>query len=477
MDDSFNLARHIARFMSHLMRQPDAVEQQKLELRAIALLTKDGTVRLTTRAGQLVANGIGVPQVLVGVRDVAEQMLGHGVEAIEINRGMSPGELLALFRVIAEPLTHERRALHGRIRALALTTIVVTIPSEIAEEKAVSEETPVDLAPKAGSPERISFLLERAARGGDGQPLVPHFDEVAFAVEQAIREGRTDDAIGVFCQLIEFEAKAVDSEIRRQFLLTVRRLVKPTLLHPIALKLADSDEGHPKALAILTRCSTDGSDAVIDQYGRAITAVERTRFRTALDLLTATDLSLVSMLGDARPHMVRLAATLLGERQPVDGDRALADELTSDDHRVRRAVVRALGRYDTHFAIDAIARALTDPIVEVRLESVAALGKRRSPRVGEILGRAIDEEDEEEVQIGMLGALGRVGTSEAVSMLAKAADAGSGLFGSRKGAAMRVAAVRALGEIRSAGAMSALLALANDKEREVRETAKRAAAR
>ncbi len=477
MDDSFNIARHVARFTSLLMRQPNDVPEQKLELRTLALLTAEGTVRLTTRKGQLVANGLAVPQVLVGVRDLAEQMDGHAIESIEIHQAMAPGELLALGRIIAEPLTVDRETIHERIRAAAATTITIQLGEQPAPAHDAAPAIPMEPEPAAGSPERIPFVLRRAARGGDGQPLVPLFEEVAFAVEQATREGRTADAVATFRQIIEHENTATDFEVRRQFLLVVRRLVKPHVLAPIARMVGDDPGSVADALAVLARCGTDGSDAVIDQIGRAPSAAERNRFVGALNELTTTDASLVTMLGDARPHVARLAATLIAERRPPDGDKALADRLASDDHRVRRAAVRALGAYATPFSLDAIARALTDPVVEVRLEAVSALGGVKAPRAADILSRAMDAEDDVEVQIGMLGALGRLATGEAVATLAKVADPGGGLFGGRKDTAVRVAAVRALAEVRSGAALNALRGLTGDKEREVRDTANRAVAR
>lgn len=477
MDDSFNLARHVARFMSLLMRQPDNVDQQKLELRAIVLMTKDGTLRLGTRGAELVANGIVVPKVLTGVQDLCEQLIGHDVKSLEINQGASPGEVLAIGRILAEPLTVDRSLIHDRLRATGAKTVVVTLPERVEPDAAVPAAPAAPTEPSTGSPERIPFILQRAARGGDGQPLVPQFEEVAFAIEQATREGRTQDAMTVFSQLISHESSAVDGEVRRQFLLTIRRLVKPAVLHPIARMIVDDTALENDVLAILRRCSSDGSDAMIDQYGRAATAAERARYLAALGKLESADASLTTMLADARPHVARLAADLLGVRRPAEGDTALADEIEAADHRLRRAVVRALGRYSTQFSVDAIARALTDAVVEVRLEAVAALVNGKSQRAGEIIRRTMADEESEEVQIAMLGALGKLGTSDAVATLAKAAEPGSRLFSSRKGANVRVAAVRALAETRNAAAISALKSLANDKEREVRETATRAVAR
>lgn len=473
MDDSFNLARHVARFMSLLRKQPDAVDQQKLELRALVLMTKEATLRLSTREGQLVANGLAVPSVLAGVRDLADLMIGHRVESIEIAQGMAPGELLAVGRLLAEPFDAE--GIERRFRAFKGETVTVElgeITAPVLESTAAAEQEPA-----AGTPERVPFLLDRVNAQGESPGIAGVFEEVAFAVEQATREGRTDVAIDAFSALIGHESGAQDAEVRRYYVLAVRRLTKPVMLTPIARAVVDTPVKAAEAEAILTRCGTDGVDAVADQYTRARTAAERATFRSLLDRLPAADAGLTAMLGDTRPSMARIAAELLGERRPLDGDRALADQLTAGDARVRRAVVRALGHYDTPFSIDAIGRVIDDLVVEVRLEAVAALARKKGAKVGDIIGRAIDREEDAEVQAGMLGVLGRVATADAVAKLAKAAEAGSGLFASRKGAALRVAAVRALAEARTAAARTALMSLANDKEREVRDAVAKAIGR
>lgn len=472
MDDSFNLARHVARFVSLIKRRPDAQDAQKLELRTLALLTKEGTVRLGLRAGQLVANGLAVPAVLDGVADLADQMTGHKVEAIEITQGMAPAEMLAVARILASPIAESVADVHQRLRALDSKTVLVALPDPAEVE---APATPAVPEPPVGSAERVPFVLERALRGGDGNPLAPHFEEVAFAIEQSARVGDVVGAVTVFTQLIDHEVRATDPEVRRHFVLAVRRLSKPAVLHPIARRVLAGDDDASRAIAILVRCGNDGADAVIDQYARATTAAERNAFAGALDTLPAADDALFGMLMDVRPNMARIAAELIGERLPAEGDTALADHIAGADPRVRRAVVRALGRYDTPFAVDAIARALDDAVVEVRLEAVAALARRGGAKVGDIIGRALDAEEESEVQMNLAMALGRVATPGAVARLIKAADAG-GLFASRRAPIVRAAAVRALAATGNPEALEAVAALVGDKEREVREAAVRAAA-
>jgi HEAT repeat protein len=99
------------------------------------------------------------------------------------------------------------------------------------------------------------------------------------------------------------------------------------------------------------------------------------------------------------------------------------------------------------------------------------LATRKIGRAGALLVKAIDSEDDQEVQYAILDALGRVATPEAVQKLSKAAEAASGLFTSRKNIGLRVAAVYALGEARTAGALAALQALTADKDKDVKDAA------
>jgi len=77
-----------------------------------------------------------------------------------------------------------------------------------------------------------------------------------------------------------------------------------------------------------------------------------------------------------------------------------------------------------------------------------------------------------EVQLAEIAALGRFATTDAVSKLARAAEPDGRLF-RKKNAAYRVAAVQALAEARTGAAMSALNALQNDRDKEVRDAAAR----
>jgi HEAT repeat protein len=133
----------------------------------------------------------------------------------------------------------------------------------------------------------------------------------------------------------------------------------------------------------------------------------------------------------------------------------------------------ALARFDTPFVVDALVRGLTDPSPPVRVQAVNGLASRRNPRAASALLQAIDGETDIEVQLAMIAALGRLATPDAVVKLTLAAAPDGRIF-RRKSPAHRVAAAQALAMAGTPGAMSALQALLNDKEKEVRDAVFRA---
>jgi HEAT repeat protein len=224
---------------------------------------------------------------------------------------------------------------------------------------------------------------------------------------------------------------------------------------------------------ILQRVGQDGVDAVVDQYNGARTMAERQAYREVLSRLPLAREALVQMLQDSRWYIVRQAAEFLGEMGGEEVERPLAELLRHPDERVRRTAARALAHIESSFTLDAIARALTDSSPRVRLEATTALSSRKGGRAGSMLVKAIDSEEDSEVQYAILAALGRVATTESVQKLSRAAEAASGLFASRKNVGLRVAAVHALGDAHTPGAMAALQSLASDKDKDVRDAVAR----
>jgi HEAT repeat protein len=136
-------------------------------------------------------------------------------------------------------------------------------------------------------------------------------------------------------------------------------------------------------------------------------------------------------------------------------------------------VATALARLGTLRSMQAAQQMLADPVPEVRVHAVQALGATKWPRAVAVLSRALDTERDAEVQAVILAALGRQGSNEAVARLTRAAEPEGRLF-KRKPTALRVSAVQALAEANTPEALTALKRFADDKERDVRDAAVRA---
>jgi len=250
--------------------------------------------------------------------------------------------------------------------------------------------------------------------------------------------------------------------------MALRRLTKPTLLRAVATMLPRKRDRHDDYMMVLSRCGEDGADALIDQLTSAQSLSDRRIFFDALVKLNAGVPALIHMLGDARWYVARNAADLLGEMQAEEAQAPLSELLKHDDDRVRRAAITALAKLSSPKALDSLRVAMRDNSPQVRMQAASGMGTRKGLRSAGTLTKALDAEEDQEVQLAIVAALGRLGTTDAVQRLIKAAEPAGGIF-KKKPTALRVAAVQALGEARTPAAQNALQHLLDDKDKEVKQ--------
>ena len=295
-------------------------------------------------------------------------------------------------------------------------------------------------------------------------------DELVTLAENAGREGRNETVTDIYYGIVLRDADATDVEMKRAYVMALRRMTKPTLLRAIAQMLPRHKQRTDECMTILTRAGEDGADALIDQLTNAQSLSDRRIYFDALVRLNAGVPALIHMLGDARWYVARNAAELLGEMQVPEAEVPLAEQLRHNDDRVRRAAAAALAKLGTPRAMEALHDALRDNAAQVRLQAAIGLAARKGLKSATTLARALDSETDVEVQLAILAALGRLATPDAIAKLVKAAEPEGRLF-RKKSVAYRVAAVQALSEARVPAAMNALAQLVHDREREVREAA------
>jgi HEAT repeat protein len=359
--------------------------------------------------------------------------------------------------------------------------------------------TPSDAPPAAGPPRRpsggivndeeggrfLAFSAVQTPTGTAGDLLgqldatrsvnttTRVLDELVTLAENAQRDGKAEAVAEAFAGIIQREGNAGEGDLKRAYVMAVRRLSKPTVLRAVAQLLPRRREQNERFMLVLTRTGEDGADALIEQLTNASSLAERRVYFDSLVKLNAGVPALIHMLGDARWYVARNAADLLGEMQAPEAEAPLTDMLKHDDDRVRRAAATALAKLGTPKAIAALHAALRDSSPQVRLQAVTGLASRRGEKTSATLVKVLDEEADSEVQLEILRGLGRLATGDAVQKLIKAAEA-DGRFFKKKAVGYRVAAVHALAEAKTAAALAALQSLANDREKEVREAVVRA---
>ncbi|MDE3152251.1 MAG: HEAT repeat domain-containing protein [Gemmatimonadota bacterium] len=528
MDHSTTFARLFARLVWLLIHDGDNVDEQKMSLRAAVSIGKQGAVRLRAAPSGLYADGEPMPLVLSGVLDVAERMRAGRLAEIEFERQPAAGEMLGLARALAQsdPEHADADALHDRLAELGATTLRFVRASEgdaaapvagFEPTRTVSDEVPPPHVPEesdaqasetgapavppeaAPEPPRASVqglvsqdaggmffqfssignvkdspeaLLDRLRESREPGETIRLLDDVVTLAETAAREGKPLVVADLLQGVIEREAFAPEGDEKRAYVMALRRLAKPLLLRAVASQLTAAPERRGDLVTALARMGQDGAEAVIEQVTQAPTAEARRELVDVLTALSATVPALAHMLGDARWFVARNAADLLGELKAAEAEGALVKLLRHDDERVRRAATNALMQLGSDSARQAVREAVRDDSPQVRMQAAFAIAAHRDPKTATTLITAIDAEQDSDVQLAMLLALGRVGTSEAVERLIRAAEPERGFF-RKKSTAFRVAAVQALAEVRTPAAQAALKALASDKDKEVRDTVAR----
>jgi HEAT repeat protein len=493
MDYSVTFARHFARLVWLLLREPTNVDEQKAALRALVTVSTDGAVTLALSGSQqLAVNGAPLPGTLNAARELVLRLLGHDVREMHAEAGAAAADLLNAARTLAEEPTFggDGAGATERLASTGARTVwfVTGRPAVSAETHAASPRTDARAsggwnsamfaqfaakAPGTGSAKDVLARLDAARHGG---ALARALEDVVTLIESAVREGKIHVAADAFAGLVQREAAIERQELRRPHMMAIRRLSKPLVLRAVASLLPREREWTEQCVAILVRAGAEGAEAVVELLTHARTEEDRQTYFKILLTLRAGVPSLILMLGDARWHVVRDAAELLGEMKAAEAEGPLTPLLRHSDERVRRAAAHALVQIGTRTALRAVQGAVSDTesAAEFRQEAASALGRRRGERTSATtLVRALEKEEEEDVQFAILAALGKVATQDAVNRLVKAAEADGVLF-RRKSTAYRVAAVRALGESRTPVAAAALRMLLNDKDREVREAVKAA---
>jgi HEAT repeat protein len=237
-------------------------------------------------------------------------------------------------------------------------------------------------------------------------------------------------------------------------------------------RLAARGTQRAEATAVLRRMGADGTEVLLSHMVGCEEAGERAAYFNALKEMNEGGELLLNMLTHDQWYVLRNVAVLCGELSLEKAVHPLARLVGHEDERVRRAAAGALARIGGMAAFDPLKRALADSAAGVRLDVAKHLDGRKNRALGLTLAVAADQEKVHDVQAEMFLALGRIGTTEALTALRKAAEQGGRLL-RRRPAAARIAAVAGL---HAAGPAAAgqLKDLVDDADEQVRAAVQKA---
>lgn len=291
---------------------------------------------------------------------------------------------------------------------------------------------------------------------------------VKLATESARKE-RVDMVADVFHGIVRREAAVDEKSMKRQFAMAIRRLSTPSVLQCLVELLPRRRENYEMYMACFEKAEEAGVESLVEAMVAAPSIADRRVFYDALLRMRSGIRTLTFMLGDPRWYVVRNAAELLGEMKSAEAEPELTKLLQHRDDRVRTAAAAAIAKLGGTAAVRGMRASLKEGGGEISARVSEALRSEGSSV--DSLIRAVDREEDSRVQMAMLAALGQLGTPAAVDKLLEIARSDKKLLARSRPTPMRVAAVHALGDVKSNTAIAALQALLHDKEKAVRGAA------
>jgi hypothetical protein len=524
MEDVSPFVTHFSRLVWLLVHRPADHDGQKEEIRRslMQLSAHNQAVLLRDIAFAASAQHDDSDHTVVSVRELATRMAAHSVRLLEFDTAAPVREVLDIARALAsEPVRgDEGAAFDEKVVSLFLTGISTHLGSSgfvrhatpgmlptiagpmrtpmsspYVPAKPVAPPPPpsprlegsqqfmhpandvqammqVQLMRVAGRDESVSDLVRRLDGALESPNAKAIVDDVTRAAEDLANQNKWPEVVEVLERVHEHHGRLHDGDVKRAFLMGLRRLQRPAILNGLAKLIPGHRDLRDRCTRLLNMAGEPGADALIDNLIGSDVTAERRSYLEALRQCPAAVKSLLHLLSDDRWYVVRNATALLGELGPAEADKRLADLMTHREPRVRQAAAISLGKLGTSRALLALLQGLNDTSPDVRLQAVLAIASAKNPRAIPWIIEALDQEQDADVQAALISALGTAPTEDGVARLVRAAEAGGMLV--RKPMSLRLRAIDALAEARTPSARHALQNLLADRDREIRSAVEQA---
>lgn len=459
-------ARSLSRLIQLLRLPGSTAGEVRDALRVAGVQARECTVTLHVLDGRLTIDDTALPSDDPELADLADRLRAHAIARLVVRQHAAQAELLKCARLLADAPSPDAQDFERRLQQCRLWHIALTRADSPQEAVADEEPTP----PYAGQA-TIAGHLARVRAATDAAAAAVALEALVDVAVQSVGAGAAVPLADVLVGVVRAEAEVESPVVRSVCTRTIERLQTPAVTRLVAqlLPTLGARPGAYRAiLEAIGRCGDAGAAALIAHLMAAESMDERRTFFEAIVRLDVGTPMLIDALGHPQWFVVRNAACLLGEMGATSADRALARLLDHRDARVREAAAGALARLQTPTARLSLQRMLQDVSPAVRQHAATAFSGEA--KVARPLVAALDAEQDGDVQLSILAALGRLGTPDAVQKLERAA-----LSSSLRPMApiFRIAALEALTVARGPDSLPTLRSLLSDAEPVVRSSAER----
>lgn len=522
-------ATAFARTVALMRDRPPDVEAQKAALRALTSLAELSAASFRVYDGVLSVDDVAIPGSVPHARALVERLKLHQLSEFMIGRRAEAAELLALLRGLAA-LPGEGPSIKERLHDAHSRRIMVILEeggeepyrrsasvsqalqaletgrrpddsgSAMARWEAMhreaAQEIPItiDLGPDAVPADPVGFTAEARTpiRPAPAPPLpvaaesplgaalaavvldpygagvLDRLTTLTDRVGEALRQGQVENALRALAMVVDLEPGSAEGSARNGYGIALKRILSREALEQLAACVLNPALMDAAGRVVL-RAGAEGVDVLLERLAGAEDIRERRACMAVLRQTREGTEALLRMFVRPEWFVVRNLAELAGDLRMEDAVPDLARLAVHADARVRRAAIVSLARIGTPATVRPLRDAWKEGDTEQRVLIASGIGAASRALAMPLVTMLEEDSSIDATREGYL-ALARIGSSEAVQALAKAAEPGGRLVG-RKPVPLRVAAVQAL---RLARATAPLERLSQDGDRAVREEAQRA---
>lgn len=294
--------------------------------------------------------------------------------------------------------------------------------------------------------------------------LRSEIDRLHDALTRGTREQHWTQVLYAAFELVMLAQRVPHAE-RAMFGIELRRaLPRPTLAALVRQSESDLPSRDPTA-TVLRWVGLEAVELVLDRLRGGETPGVRGFLYEVVGGVPAAYPLVAAMLRSSLAHELRHAAMILGRLGNGEAVDQLQPLLAHPEESVRHAAIGALGSLHQGPAADALRLALHHPMARTRAAAADAIAVWRGGALAILLVAALETERDRDAWNANVLALGRIGSLEACSALARAALARRNLL-RRRGysSRQRLAAVSALALSSSAHARDMLQRLTREND-------------